>query len=193
MVIELVDILQVDLIDRLTVDYDTETAANILAGHIALPAGYPEWVSAAVAQLLLQTSQDQRDRQLGLWLWPDCMAAHGLIAVSRITETNQSAGMQGRLCLRTAGGVYTLYSKDISKWRVSCPTELFRAINIPIHYIVLRLSLDAAIECCRARGGDTLSDPEPITALHKQSSALGSFERHVLLTSPQTAGRLCSP
>lgn len=55
MVIELVDILQAALIDRLTADHDTEPAANILAGNIALPAGYPEWVSAAVVQLSLQT------------------------------------------------------------------------------------------------------------------------------------------
>jgi hypothetical protein len=33
-----------------------------------------------------------------------------------------------------------------------------------------------------ARGGDTLTDPGPITALHEQFGALGEFERHVLVT-----------
>ena len=50
----------------------------------------------------------------------------------------------------------------------------------PLHYIVLRPALDAAIEHCRLRTGDTLTDPEPISALHKQFSMLGEFENHLI-------------
>ena len=51
-----------------------------------------------------------------------------------------------------------------------------------MHYIVLRPPLGEAIRRCRERGGDTLTDPVAITALHRQFSALGEFERHALAT-----------
>ena len=55
----------------------------------------------------------------------------------------------------------------------------------PIHYVVLRLPLELAIERCRARGVDTLADPAAIGALHERFSALGELEKHVLDTSGQ--------
>lgn len=76
------------------------------------------------------------------------------------------------------GGYFVIVDGIVGPWFL----EAFRRINIPIHYIVLRPSLNSAIERCRIRGGDTLSDPEHITALHQQFSILGSLERHVLLT-----------
>ena len=62
----------------------------------------------------------------------------------------------------------------------------FRTLSVPLHYIVLRPELEVAIERCRLRGGDTLSDPGPITALHQQLSALGELERHALITPEQS-------
>ena len=50
------------------------------------------------------------------------------------------------------------------------------------HYSGLRPALEAAIERCRLRGGNTLTDPEPISALHKQFSMLDEFENHVIET-----------
>lgn len=64
---------------------------------------------------------------------------------------------------------------------------LFKDLKQPLHYIVLRPSLDAAIERCRLRGGDTLTDPKWITALHTQFSALHEFEDHVIDTARQSA------
>jgi len=58
----------------------------------------------------------------------------------------------------------------------------FRRLRLPLHYIVLRPALDAAIERCRFRGGDTLVDSEAITALHKQFSMLAEFENYVIET-----------
>jgi GTPase SAR1 family protein len=59
----------------------------------------------------------------------------------------------------------------------------FRTLSRPLHYVVLRPPLDLAIERCRLRGGNTLTDPEPIGALHKQFSALGDLEKHVITTA----------
>jgi hypothetical protein len=60
--------------------------------------------------------------------------------------------------------------------------------DLPRHSIMLsfaRRSLDVAILRCQERGGDTLTDPEPITALHQQFSSLEQLERHVLATDGQ--------
>lgn len=54
-----------------------------------------------------------------------------------------------------------------------------------IYYIMLRPPLEVAIERCRARGGDTLTDPAAIGALHEQVSALGEREKYVVDTSGQ--------
>lgn len=61
----------------------------------------------------------------------------------------------------------------------------FSAMARPVHYIVLRPRLEVAIQRCRDRGGDTLTDPRHITALHEQLSSLGDLERHVLRTEGQ--------
>lgn len=67
---------------------------------------------------------------------------------------------------------------DLGPWFI----HPFEKAETALHYIVLRPSFDAAIERCRSRSGDTLTDPEVITALHKQFSMLGDFENHVIET-----------
>jgi hypothetical protein len=58
----------------------------------------------------------------------------------------------------------------------------FKRLGLPLPYIVLRPALDAAIERCCFRRGDTLADSEVISALHKQFSMLDKFENHVIET-----------
>jgi dephospho-CoA kinase len=59
----------------------------------------------------------------------------------------------------------------------------FGSVSRPMHYIVLRPPLALAIERCRARGGDTLSDAGAISALHQRFSTLGELEKHVVDTT----------
>ncbi|WP_445082848.1 AAA family ATPase [Chelativorans sp. YIM 93263] len=84
------------------------------------------------------------------------------------------------------GGYFVIVDGIVGPWFL----EAFSTISLPTHYIVLRPSLETAIERCRLRGGDTLSDPAPITALHQQFSALGPLERHVLTTEDDDRGSL---
>ena len=77
------------------------------------------------------------------------------------------------------GGYFVVVDGIVGPWFI----HPFRRLQQPIHYIVLRPSLDAAIERCRLRGGDTLTDPEPIGALHRQFSTLGEFENHAIDTA----------
>jgi hypothetical protein len=76
------------------------------------------------------------------------------------------------------GGYFVIVDGIVGPWFLAP----FQALSVPLHYIVLRPLLDVAIARCRERGGDTLSDPEPITALHRQLSSLGELERHALPT-----------
>lgn len=62
----------------------------------------------------------------------------------------------------------------------------FQTIATPVHYLVLRPSLALAIAHCQQRGNDTLTDPEPIAALHQQFSLLGELEHHVLSVDGKT-------
>ncbi len=82
------------------------------------------------------------------------------------------------------GGYFVVVDGIIGPWFL----EPFKALSVPLHYIVLRPQLDVAIRRCRERGGDTLTDPAPITVLYQQFSSLGELDRHALRTqghSPQ--------
>ena len=56
----------------------------------------------------------------------------------------------------------------------------FAAADVPVHYMVLRTSVEEAVARCSARGGDSLSDPAVVADLHAQFADLGAYERHVL-------------
>jgi chloramphenicol 3-O-phosphotransferase len=79
------------------------------------------------------------------------------------------------------GGYFVVVDGIIGPWFL----QPFRRLAAPLHYVVLRPPLDVAILRCQERGGDTLTDPEPITALHQQFSSLEQLERHVLATDGQ--------
>lgn len=76
------------------------------------------------------------------------------------------------------GGYFVVLDGIVGPWFL----EPFRALTVPLHYLVLRPSLDVAIDRCRQRGGDTLAEPVAITSLHRQLAALGQLEPHVLRT-----------
>jgi len=99
---------------------------------------------------------------------PEAHAQNGVVmdAVAKAAEAYAS------------GGYFVVLDGIVGPWFLSP----FRASTRPVHYVVLRPPLDVAIARCRDRGGDTLTDPAPITALHGQFSSLGALERHVLRT-----------
>ncbi|MFD4668088.1 AAA family ATPase [Lentzea sp. NPDC058450] len=67
----------------------------------------------------------------------------------------------------------------------------FRALDLPVTYVVLRPSLETTVARGTARGGAELTDVEAITGMHKAFADLGELERCVLdsggLTSAETA------
>jgi len=80
------------------------------------------------------------------------------------------------------GGFFVIVDGIIGPWFL----PPFQTIAKPVHYIVLRPPLAQAIARCRQRGNDTLTDPEPIAALHRQFASLGELEHHVLTVDQHT-------
>jgi chloramphenicol 3-O-phosphotransferase len=81
-----------------------------------------------------------------------------------------------------SGGYFVILDGIIGPWFLAP----FKKISVPVHYVVLRPFLDAAIRRCRERGGNTLTDPAPIAELHRQLSSLGELERHALPVDAHT-------
>jgi len=88
------------------------------------------------------------------------------------------------------GGYFVIVDGVVGPWFV----EGFADLGVPTHYLVLRTDLADAIARCRQRGGETLSDPTVVAALHAQFSDLGQFERHALdvtgLSPGEVVGRV---
>jgi DNA polymerase III delta prime subunit len=77
-----------------------------------------------------------------------------------------------------SGGYFVVLDGIIGPWFL----QPFRALTVPLHYIIMRPPLDIAIQRCRERGDDTLT-PQAITSLHRQFSSLGELEQHALPTA----------
>ncbi len=74
------------------------------------------------------------------------------------------------------GGFFVIVDGIVGPWFLAP----FTTLGVALHYVVLRPPLEVAIRRCQDRGGDTLTDPEPIAALHRQLSDLGELERHAI-------------
>lgn len=80
------------------------------------------------------------------------------------------------------GGYFVIVDGIVGSWFLPS----FRLLAAPLHYVVLSPPLEIAIERCRLRGGDTLTDPDAISSLHRQFSTAGNLDRHVLRTEGQS-------
>lgn len=97
------------------------------------------------------------------------------------------ADTQNRMIMEIAAGVADRYARGgyfvafdgvIGPW--SLPAYL--KLEVPMHYIVLRPSVDEAVARCSARGGDSLTDPVVVAQMHRLFADLGPYQRHVLPT-----------
>lgn len=86
-----------------------------------------------------------------------------------------------------SGGYFVLVDGIIGPWFL----DAFRRLNVALHYIVLRPELGEAIRRCQERGGDTLSDPVPISALYRQFENLGALEGHSLSVAGLSVDETC--
>jgi hypothetical protein len=57
---------------------------------------------------------------------------------------------------------------------------------VALSYVVLRPSLDVTLARAVSRTGGQLTDPEPVTGLHRAFTGLGPLEAHAIDSSAQT-------
>jgi hypothetical protein len=83
-----------------------------------------------------------------------------------------------------AGGYLVVVNGIVGPWFLAP----FRALSAPLHYVILRPSLDTALERVRHRGGAAPLASGPIRSLYQQFSKLNELEHHVIdTTSHSTA------
>lgn len=102
---------------------------------------------------------------------PYLPAAHQQNAVVVDVLANAAAGY-------ARGGFFVIVDGIVGPWFL----QPFTGLAVPLHYVVMRPSLEVAIQRCQWRGGETLNDPGHIEAIHRQFSSLGTLERHILST-----------
>lgn len=83
------------------------------------------------------------------------------------------------------GGYFVVVDGVVGPWFL----EAFRRLSSRIHYVVLHIDVESAIARCQARGGDTLTDPQVIRALHGQLALLGEWGSHALDVRGQSPER----
>lgn len=74
------------------------------------------------------------------------------------------------------GGYLVVVDGVIGPWFLSA----FRQLSSRIHYVALQIDVESAIARCQTRGGDTLTDAQVISSLHKQLSQLKELSNHAL-------------
>src|SRR5262245_49542261 len=97
----------------------------------------------------------------------------GYIKHGHIDPWLPEADSQNRMIMTIAAEVAALYAREgyfIALDGVVRPSLLapFRATGVPMHYVVLRTTVEEAVSRCAARGGDSLSDSVVVADLHAQ-------------------------
>jgi hypothetical protein len=151
------------------------------SGHILILTGPPGGGKTTAARGLVAASEPPAVHLHAddFWLFirkgaipPYLPEAHGQNEIVMAVVAQAAEGY-------ARGGYFVVLDGIVGPWFL----HRFARLQQPVHYVILLPALAAAIERCRLRGGDTLTDPEPITALHRQFSRLDGFDRHVIDTA----------
>jgi hypothetical protein len=84
-----------------------------------------------------------------------------------------AAGVAGRYA---QGGYFVAFDGVIGPWSLAP----YPALDVPMHYILLRPSVEESVARCVARGGDSLGDPVVVADIYRMFADLGPYGRHVL-------------
>lgn len=161
---------------------DTNTPTDSLdafAGHIVILSGSPGSGKTTTAEVLARIPGAVPKVHLHTDdFWGNIK--HGLIA-PWLPESHA----QNRMIMEIAAGVAGRYARSgyfVALDGVVRPAMLdaYLALDLPLHYVVLRTSVTEAVARCTSRGGDSLTDPVVVANLHAEFADLGAYESHVL-------------
>lgn len=150
------------------------------AGHILILSGSPGSGKTTTAETLA--------RQPGLpkvHLHTDDF--WGYIKYGHIDPWLPEAAEQNQMIMEIAAGVARRYAEAgyfVALDGVIGPWSLapYQALDMPVHYVVLRPLVAEAVARCQARGGDSLTDPLVVADVYAMFADLGDYRHHVLPT-----------
>lgn len=157
------------------------TSLDAFAGHILILSGSPGAGKTTTAESLARFPGPTPKVHIhsdDFWGY----IKHGVIA-----PWLPEADAQNKMIMEIAAGVANRYAEGgyfvafdgvIGPW--SLPAYL--ALDVPMHYILLRPSVEESMDRCEVRGGDSLSDRAVVADIYRMFEDLGPYQRHVLPT-----------